>query len=84
MGLSADNVVGGVAIEDAASIAVLFPHNTPKDEVPERLALYEKIRMGRAHKIQELTRLAGTDLDDDRRGQFNSEFVPTKIMPAAF
>lgn len=67
-------MTGGIAIEDAASICALFPAGTPKEEVPDRLALYEKIRMGRAHKIQEFTRLAGSDLDDERRKDFNSKW----------
>jgi hypothetical protein len=37
--------------------------------------LYEKIRDERAHKVQTLTRLAGTDLNDAIRGTFNSKPV---------
>ncbi|SPQ25596.1 acde7633-ccef-48d4-adfa-3a9f8766258e [Thermothielavioides terrestris] len=61
---------GGIAIEDAASICVLFPRDTPVEEIPERLALYEKIRDERAHKVQELTRMAGMDPTDANRGSF--------------
>ncbi|KAI5361637.1 Putative FAD-binding domain, FAD/NAD(P)-binding domain superfamily [Septoria linicola] len=52
---------GGQAIEDAVSIATLLPLGTAVEDVPARLALYEKCRYERAHKIQEFTRLAGMD-----------------------
>lgn len=55
---------GGCAIEDAASLAVCFPSDTPASEVPARLKLYEKIRYERANRIQEYSRLAGHDLTD--------------------
>jgi hypothetical protein len=45
------------------------------------LALYEKIRDGRASKVQTLTRMAGMDLNDANRGNFNGKsFVPPPIM----
>jgi len=50
---------GGVAIEGTASLAVFLPEGTTSEEVPERLKLYEKCRMERAHKVQEDTRMAG-------------------------
>ncbi len=71
-------MIGGIAIEDSASLCVLFPRGTPKDEIPERLALYEKIRMTRAHKIQQFTRLTGADLDDEERQSLNSKYQPIK------
>jgi hypothetical protein len=58
--------LGGVAIEDSASICALFPRNTTKEEVTERLALYERIRDERAHRIQAATRSLGTDLDENK------------------
>ena len=64
---------GGVAIEDAASLCALLPTDTNTDEIPERLTMYQTIRDERAHKIQEFTRLVGTDLDDKSRGEFNSK-----------
>jgi hypothetical protein len=67
--------VGGIAIEDAGAICALLPLGTSKDDIPERLKLYEKIRDERAHKIQEYTRQAGADLSGDTRASFNSEFV---------
>ncbi|KAF2812721.1 FAD binding domain protein [Mytilinidion resinicola] len=49
----------GVAIEDAASLAVLFPHGTPREEVADRLKLYREIRYERANRIQEFSRMIG-------------------------
>jgi hypothetical protein len=73
--------IGGIAIEDAASLSVLLPRGTTADDIPERLALYEKIRDGRASKVQTLTRMAGMDLNDANRGNFNGKsFVPPPIM----
>ncbi len=54
----------GQAIEDAASLAVLFPAGTRKDEIEARLELYEKIRKERADRIQEYSRVAGSDLQE--------------------
>ncbi|KAF2111908.1 FAD binding domain-containing protein [Lophiotrema nucula] len=51
----------GVAIEDAAALAVVLPLGTRPDEVGERLKLYQDIRMERANRIQEHSRLAGRD-----------------------
>lgn len=56
---------GGCAIEDAASLAVCFPSDTPASEVPARLKLYESIRYERANRIQEYSRMAGHDLRDN-------------------
>ncbi|KAK2736756.1 hypothetical protein FQN55_001518 [Onygenales sp. PD_40] len=58
---------GGVAIEDAASLAVLLHEGISRKDIPERLKLYEKCRIDRAHRIQEYTRLAGRDLDEVKR-----------------
>ncbi|KAG7133491.1 3-hydroxybenzoate 6-hydroxylase 1 like protein [Verticillium longisporum] len=67
---------GAMAIEDAAALAALLPSGTTVDELPERLALYEKIRDARAHKIQSFTRSAGEDLTDANRKNFNMmEFI---------
>ena len=56
----------GVAIEDAASLAVVLPAGTLPEEVPERLKLYENIRKTRADQIQQNSRDAGADLDQKR------------------
>ncbi|KAM3065714.1 hypothetical protein ACMFMG_011417 [Clarireedia jacksonii] len=57
----------GVAIEDAAALAVVLPLGTKAEEVSERLNLYEKIRKDRADRIQEYSRVAGADLDDQAK-----------------
>lgn len=64
---------GGIAIEDAGSLAALLPLGTTKEDIPSRLKLYEELRDTRAHKVQQLTRLAGADLNHTTRGDFNSE-----------
>ncbi|GIZ38263.1 hypothetical protein CKM354_000168400 [Cercospora kikuchii] len=55
---------GGQAIEDAVSLAALLPAGTAVSDIPARLALYEKCRYERSHKIQEYTRIAGMDLSE--------------------
>ncbi|OJJ47364.1 hypothetical protein ASPZODRAFT_166563 [Penicilliopsis zonata CBS 506.65] len=63
---------GGVAIEDAASLAVVLPADVSAEEVPARLALYDEIRHGRATRIQQYSRLAGQDrADGDARSVAN-------------
>lgn len=52
---------GGQAIEDAAALSVVLPLGTPREEIAERLRLYDTIRHGRATKIQEFSRLIGSD-----------------------
>jgi 2-polyprenyl-6-methoxyphenol hydroxylase-like FAD-dependent oxidoreductase len=54
----------GQAIEDAATLGVVFPADTKKDEITARLELYEKIRKERAERIQEYSRIAGSDLKE--------------------
>lgn len=54
----------GQALEDAASLAVVFPFDTKKEEITARLELYEKIRKSRAEQIQEYSRLAGGDMKE--------------------
>lgn len=53
------------AIEDAVSLSVVFPQDAPRNEIVERLKLYEKIRYERANRIQEFSRLAGADISDE-------------------
>ncbi|KAF4962159.1 hypothetical protein FSARC_9733 [Fusarium sarcochroum] len=62
---------GGIAIEDAASLAALLPLGTTVKDMPKRLALYEKIRDERAHTVQEFTRQAGEDLNAENRAKFD-------------
>ncbi|KAF2132052.1 FAD/NAD(P)-binding domain-containing protein [Dothidotthia symphoricarpi CBS 119687] len=51
------------AIEDAISLAVMLPRNTPLDSIPARLKLYEKCRYERASRVQEVSRILGEDRD---------------------
>lgn len=53
---------GGQAMEDAISLAAILPPGTAKEDVPERLRLYEKCRRGRANNVQEATRRSGMSL----------------------
>ncbi|RDW94889.1 FAD binding-containing protein [Coleophoma crateriformis] len=53
---------GGQAIEDAISMAIVFSGDAKKEEINERLNLYEKIRKERAETIQEYSRIAGSDI----------------------
>lgn len=57
----------GVAIEDAAALAVVLPFGLTFEEVPERLKLYELIRKERADRIQQHSRLAGEDLTEKQK-----------------
>jgi len=54
----------GVAIEDAAALSIVLPLGTKPREVAERLKLYQDIRLERANRIQEFSRLMGKDLDE--------------------
>ncbi|KAM3075223.1 hypothetical protein ACMFMG_007330 [Clarireedia jacksonii] len=63
---------GAVAIEDAAAIGFLLERGMRKDEVEDRLKLYEKVRMERAHTIQEFSRVLGKDLVDDMRASIRT------------
>lgn len=63
----------GIAMEDAASLAVVLPRDTQASDVAERLQLYESFRLQRAHRIQEYSRIAGRDLGKDEPG-LNSTF----------
>ncbi|KAH6949523.1 hypothetical protein DER45DRAFT_624039 [Fusarium avenaceum] len=55
----------GVAIEDAATLAVVLPEGTSAEQVSQRLQLYQDFRYERAHKIQEYSRKAGQDIKDE-------------------
>lgn len=49
---------GAQAIEDAASLGVIFSLGTTRAQVPERLLLYEQCRRERAEAIQDASRKA--------------------------
>jgi acetoacetate decarboxylase len=40
----------------------MLPADVPRDQIPARLKLYEKCRLERASKIQEVSRISGRDL----------------------
>ena len=66
-----------VAIEDAAALGVVLERGVRKDEVSDRLKLYERIRYKRASTIQEFTRQVGKDVPDHRLdGQFSHHTCP--------
>ncbi|KIW68488.1 hypothetical protein PV04_04430 [Phialophora macrospora] len=54
----------GMAIEDAASLAVMLSDLNSVDEIPRRLELFNEARYERAHQIQQFSRLAGQDATD--------------------
>jgi 2-polyprenyl-6-methoxyphenol hydroxylase-like FAD-dependent oxidoreductase len=66
---------GGVAIEDAISLAVVLSRGTPINEVPERLKLYQDIRHERATRIQSFSRMIGEDRTEKK--QLDSKFTTT-------
>ena len=67
----------GCAIEDGASLAVVLPEDTPRDEIADRLQLYEQIRIKRANRLQEFSRVAGYDLKEHTKFDSLSPFVET-------
>ncbi|GCB27430.1 3-hydroxybenzoate 6-hydroxylase 1 [Aspergillus awamori] len=50
---------GAMAIEDGISLAIMLSGGVKKEEIPERLKLYEKARHERVTIIQEFTRESG-------------------------
>jgi len=56
---------GAMAIEDAVSVAVLLPLGTTKQQIPERLRLYEQCRKERNETVLMYTRMNGRDEGDD-------------------
>jgi len=58
----------GMAIEDAAALSTVLPFGTKKAEVPERLRLYQNIRLERAKRVQQYSRLAGKDPGEQDQG----------------
>ncbi|SPO04340.1 related to salicylate 1-monooxygenase [Cephalotrichum gorgonifer] len=54
------------AMEDAVALAVVLQRDIPVVEITERLRLYERIREGRAHRLQKYSRLVGQDPRDPK------------------
>lgn len=55
----------GVAMEDGAALACVLPRGTAREDIPERLALWDKIRHERATRIQHVSRMLGMDRKDE-------------------
>ncbi|KAI4849472.1 FAD/NAD(P)-binding domain-containing protein [Aureobasidium sp. EXF-8845] len=68
---------GAMAIEDAVSVAVLLPLGTTKQQVPERLRLYEKCRKERNETVLMYTRMNGRDEGDDSVQRMTGELQTT-------
>ena len=73
----------GCAMEDAAALAVVLQRGVKAEEVPERLRLYEKIRMERANRVQEYSRLAGRDLGDKKLDSKANRLFLLLLPPAS-
>ena len=58
---------GGVAMEDAISLAVVLSPGIQAAEVPKRLKLYHDIRHERATRIQGYSRIIGEDRTDEKQ-----------------
>jgi len=54
----------GMAIEDAVTLAMLFPGDVSVVDVEERLAVYEKIRRPRVARVREASRVVGGGAED--------------------
>lgn len=65
-----------MAIEDAASLAVVLPQGTPSEEVTERLKLYQKIRYERVNRIQQASRDAAGKDPAETKPRILSESFP--------
>ena len=63
-----------VAIEDAAALGVVLGRGVRKEEVSDRLKLYEQIRYMRAGAIQDFARRTGMDVQDNRLPGMDGEF----------
>jgi 2-polyprenyl-6-methoxyphenol hydroxylase-like FAD-dependent oxidoreductase len=62
----------GQAIEDAATLGVVFPGDVKKEEITARLELYHQTRKDRAHRIQEYSRVAGRDIKEGTKNDSKS------------
>ena len=76
---------GGQAIEDAVALAVVLEMNTSREEISERLQLYQVIRKERAEKIQYYSRINGADnLNPQDAARLMSEFTSYNYGHDAF
>lgn len=63
---------GAQALEDAVSLGVFLEKGLAAADVPDRLLLYNKARYSRSSKIQELSRIVGSDRLANDEGQENT------------
>jgi salicylate hydroxylase len=75
---------GAMAIEDAVSVAVLLPLGTAKQQIPERLRLYEKCRKERNETVLMYTRMNGRDEGDDSVQRMTGKLRPTAILSTPY
>jgi salicylate hydroxylase len=68
-----------MAIEDAAALGILFNKNYFKGDVKEALAVYEKIRLPRATKVQASAAKAAYNINE-RIGKRNYPMQPVSCL----
>ena len=56
---------GAVAIEDAVALGIVLERGVKREQIVDRLQLYQQIRKERADKLQHFTRLSVLELDFD-------------------
>ena len=71
---------GTMAIEDAVSLGVMLQRGISRDEVPERLELYQKARHERVATIQGMTRESTKILSAEKSMWFLTSVVPNYIF----
>ncbi|CCF38088.1 FAD binding domain-containing protein [Colletotrichum higginsianum] len=64
----------GMAIEDAAALSVVLSKGTSRETIPARLGLYEDIRKGRVHAVQQSSRRAGEDWEEGKSQLDNNDY----------
>ncbi|PWY89331.1 monooxygenase [Aspergillus heteromorphus CBS 117.55] len=70
---------GAQALEDGAALGALFTPATAKQDIPQRLELYNQVRYARAITVMMMSRMS-----DERRGQMLDElkiYVPDAMFP---
>jgi 2-polyprenyl-6-methoxyphenol hydroxylase-like FAD-dependent oxidoreductase len=53
-----------MAIEDGVTLATLLTSNVSRDEIPDRLKLYDEIRKPRVARVRETARIIPRGLED--------------------
>ncbi|KAJ6563878.1 hypothetical protein B0H19DRAFT_73365 [Mycena capillaripes] len=65
-----------VGLEDAATIATLFPGGTEPSEIPSRLKTFQEIRKPRAERVSQMSTDAYKPPEENPEGSFEGWFVP--------